>query len=118
MILTEELPGVLGEMAQLIGRENVKLVVERFGGMRVYVPKEVKKMRVQNRLAGLLGIEQAGLLSGRFGGQSIAVPMVAQFRRKRRDEEIVRQYDAGQKVWQLARRHGLTERQIYQILGS
>lgn len=115
LILQEDLPGSLEEIAGVIGREGALKLVHACGGTRVFVPRT---MRVQHKLATLLGFEQARRLSLHFGGETLTVVRAANLLRRTRNREIVRRYDSGDGVRQLARDNALTERQIYAILSS
>ncbi|MEO5334125.1 MAG: hypothetical protein H7839_19100 [Magnetococcus sp. YQC-5] len=110
-----DLPDSLEEIADVIGREGAVKLVNECGGTRIFVPR---KMRVQHKLATLLGFEQARRLSLHFGGETLTVVRAAHLQRRTRNREIVRRYDSGVGVRQLAREHTLTERQIYTILSS
>ncbi|GAB0056720.1 hypothetical protein SIID45300_01031 [Candidatus Magnetaquicoccaceae bacterium FCR-1] len=111
----DDLPESLQEIADAIGREGAMHLVENCGGTRVFVPR---KMRVQHKLVTLLGFEQARKLSQYFGGETLTVVRNAQLLRRERNREIIRRYDAGTGVRQLALDNNLTERQIYAILSS
>lgn len=115
LILKEELPDSLAEIAGIIGREGAMRLVDSCGGTRVFVPR---KMKVQHKLATLLGFEQAHLLSRHFGGEALTVVRGAEVIRRARNREIVQKYDKGIGVRQLAREHSMTERQIYSILSK
>ncbi|MBF0270880.1 MAG: hypothetical protein HQL98_02230 [Magnetococcales bacterium] len=115
LILKEDLPGSLEEIAEVIGREGALQLVNACGGTRIFVPR---KLRVQHKLVTMLGFEQARRLSHHFGGETLTVVRAAELLRRTRNREIVRRYDAGTGVRQLARDNALTERQIYAILSS
>ncbi|GAB0055728.1 hypothetical protein SIID45300_00023 [Candidatus Magnetaquicoccaceae bacterium FCR-1] len=115
LILKEDLPGSLEEIAEVIGREGALQLVHACGGTRIFVPR---KLRVQHKLVTLLGFEQARKLSSHFGGETLTVVRAAELLRRRRNREIIRRYDAGDGVRQLARENALTERQIYAILST
>lgn len=110
-----DLPESLQEIADVIGREGAMKLTNELGGTRIFVPR---KMKVQHKLATLLGFEQARLLSNHFGGETLTVVRTAHLVRQTRNREIVRRYDSGVGVRQLARENNLTERQIYTILSS
>lgn len=114
LILTDELPGLLGKLAETIDRDGVQKMVAQYGGRRIWIPREMKE---GHDLAILLGSDQAGRLCRRFGGQSVFVP-VATIRRRHRNRAIVSGYDSGLKAGDLAVRFKVTERQVYQILGG
>ncbi|MBF0165548.1 MAG: hypothetical protein HQM01_13790, partial [Magnetococcales bacterium] len=104
---TEPLPGFLGEIAEVVGAEAAHTLMREYGGTRVFVPR---KMRVMHKLATLLGIEQARKLSQHFAGETMNIPRGVALERQRRNAEIIRRYNAGVGVRQLARDNALTER--------
>lgn len=74
------------------------------------------------RLAEIVGVENALRVAQEFGGLWISIPKLDNLKREVRDGEIRAAYDrAGSgktdTVRQLARKHNLTARQIYNILG-
>ena len=93
--------------------KTTMLLVKKYGGTRVFVPKTMRKT---HHLAFLLGVEEAITLSRHFGGDVIVVAKAVAIERAARNRDIVRNYDAGVPVWGLAQEHNLTERQIYTIL--
>jgi len=115
LILKEDLPESLAEIAAVIGREGALRLVHACGGTRIFVPRQ---LRVQHKLVTWLGFEQANRLSRHFGGETLTVVRAAELLRRTRNREIVRRYDSGVGVRQLARENALTERQIYAILSS
>ncbi|MBF0438739.1 MAG: hypothetical protein HQL93_06405 [Magnetococcales bacterium] len=115
LILKEDLPNSLEEIAMVIGREGALQLVGACGGTRIFVPR---RLRAQHKLVTLLGFAQAQRLANHFGGETLTVVRAADLLRRTRNREIVRRYDAGDGVRQLARDHALTERQIYSILSS
>lgn len=115
LILKEDLPGSLEEIAEVIGREGALKLVDACGGTRIFVPR---RLRIQHKLVTWLGLEQARRLSHHFGGETLTVVRAAELLRRTRNREIVRRYDTGTGVRQLARDNALTERQIYAILSS
>ncbi|MEO5340637.1 MAG: hypothetical protein H7837_08990 [Magnetococcus sp. MYC-9] len=110
-----DLPASLTDMVEAIGLTNTLQVVKVYGGTRLFVPKQV---HAQHRLANLLGMEQARRLSHHFAGESLTIPRLAAAMRARRNQEIIRRYDAGESARQLAQAYHLTDRQIYTILSS
>lgn len=73
------------------------------------------------RLAEIIGVENALMVSKEFGGLWISIPKLDDLRREERNATIREQYDRAEEktdtVRSLARRHNLTSRQIYNILG-
>ncbi|MHB8110887.1 MAG: Mor transcription activator family protein [Syntrophorhabdaceae bacterium] len=73
------------------------------------------------RLAEIVGVENALKVSKEFGGLWISVPKLDDLKREERNASIREEYDSAQEktdtVRSLARKHNLTARQIYNILG-
>lgn len=73
------------------------------------------------RLAEIVGVENALLVSREFGGLWISIPKLDDLRREERNAAIREEYDGStdktDTVRGLARKHNLTTRQIYNILG-
>lgn len=73
------------------------------------------------RIAEIVGVENALMISKEFGGLWISIPKLDDLRREERNTSIRDEYDrASEKtdaVRCLARKHNLTSRQIYNILG-
>ena len=62
----DDLPGVLQDICALIGLHHTMRLVQRYGGVRIYVPKRVEP---DHELARLIGLSNAEALSGAFGGE-------------------------------------------------
>jgi hypothetical protein len=90
-----KLPPSLGRIAEAAGRQGALALVERHGGAYLKVPR---RYRAGHPLSLLLGAE--------------ALDPV----RTRRNDEIIRSYEAGRSVARLAREYGLSERRIWAIL--
>jgi Mor family transcriptional regulator len=90
-------------------------LLSKCAGTRLFIPK---KMKAQHKLSQLLGFEQASLMSHHFGGETISIARAARAKRALRNREIVRRYDAGERVPDIAQDVELTERQIYSILSQ
>ena len=112
----QHLPPSIENLGVVLPQAAVDKLIAVFGGQRMYVPK---KVTVQHRLADLLGLEQARRLSRHFGGDSMHVAKAAVSRRKNRNMEIIRRYDAGETdVRELAQAFDLTTRQVISVLNG
>lgn len=112
-IRLDDLPDTLRDVAERIGLPATLALVERWGGIRVFVPR-ADNLGDAHPLAQALGMEAARRLAEYCDGSEIAVPRAANALRRLRDEAI----RAGRgeiPAARLAREHGLTERQIYAI---
>ncbi|MBF0446703.1 MAG: hypothetical protein HQL67_00735 [Magnetococcales bacterium] len=112
-IAEENLPESLLDIKEVIGYEGAMILLDRCAGTRLFIPKN---MKTQHKLAKLLGFEQAQLMSKYFGGETLSIVRAARAKRDIRNKEIIRLYDAGAKVPDIAQQMELTERQIYSIL--
>jgi hypothetical protein len=65
------LPGILSDIAQLIGVEPALALAEAFGGTRLNIPKTIP---AAHRIAGVVGYENAQLVAPRWGGQLMRIP--------------------------------------------
>lgn len=111
----QQLPESLTEIAEIIGLPSTLTLVEKWGGTRIFIPRQVA---AQHKLANLLGFEQARKMSRHFGGETLTIARAANVIRSIRNREITRRYDEGEGVRLLAVEHNLTERQIYTILSQ
>lgn len=109
----ESLPPSIQAVAEVVGLPATLRIVESYGGIRLWVPKTIGE---DHELMQLIGRDQAMSLVSVFGGEVLSVPRCASAIRELRDEAIREARSAGEPVAKLARRHGLTERQVFTIL--
>ena len=109
---TSRLPITLQEMEQLIGTKAVLLLVAKYGGVRLYVPQ---KISAEHELAKLIGIDAAEKLAREYGSSTHEIPKALLASIDRRNTEIKNEYKMLSQR-QLARKYGLTERQIRNIV--
>lgn len=112
-IRLDDLPATLQEVAELVGLPATIALVERWGGIRVFVPR-ADNLHEAHPLVQALGPEAARKLAEYFDGSELPVPRAAAALRRLRDETI-RAARGEAPAARLAREHGLTERQIYAI---
>ena len=112
----DDLPESLREVVDLIGLAATLRLVEQFGGMiALYVPREIE---ADHQLAAELGLPAARKLAGHYGGDYLRnIPRCASGLRRIRNAEIRRRSRA-EPAPKLALAFGLTERQIWTILGE
>lgn len=113
-----ELPRQLRELARIVGYTNALILARHYGGVRLYVPKE---MTPEHILARLLGFEKAHALAREMGGMShfdipSAKAPVLKLMIRERDEQIRAEYAAGKSLRELALRYSVTERWILVIV--
>lgn len=78
--------------------------------------KVPRRYRAGHPLSLLLVAEAATKLILRFGGTRLYIAKLDDPVRTRRNDEIIRSYEAGRSVARLAREYGLSERRIWEIL--
>lgn len=108
-----DLPPVLAAIRELIGTEATLRLVEHYGGLHVDVPR---RFQDDHPLVRVLGHEAAAAFVQRFGGTRPYIASLKGPLRVMRNIEISRRYEGGAPVRHLAREHGLSERQIWNIL--
>lgn len=109
----EHLPPLMREIARLIGVGAVLKLSVRWGGVRLYVPL-AENMSAAHPIACEIGLEAALKLAGAYGGeQGIDIARCVAAARAARNAEMLAQ-DASQRS--LARRYGLSERQVRNIV--
>ena len=108
------LPESLRETAALIGLPATLKLVERDGGVRLYVPQTVPP---GHALAELLGTAAADKLARAFGGgEHFDVPRCVIAARRARDEALAADYIAHHSYRMLALKYHLTERGVRKII--
>ncbi len=98
----------------IIGREALVSLIQTCGGLSLSIPKRVP---LAGPLADLPLPAQEALVAY-AGGDTIYIPKCDGAARAARDAEIVALYDAGWRVQDIARRYGLTERWVYEIINT
>lgn len=68
------------------------------------------------RIAEIAGIDATLKIAKEYGGAYLYIPKLDGLYREVRDASIREEYDNGKSVRELARKHNLTDRQIYNIL--
>lgn len=119
-INTDLLEPILQDIVELIGLPHTMRLVETYGGVRLYVPKQ--SLEDDHDLVRLIGREAAEKLQTIYGGEShFDIPKAERALRAVRDAEIraARTARTGRmSVRELALKYGLTERNIRYILGE
>ena len=114
-----DLPEFLQEIVELIGFEATLRLVERFGGIRVWVPDRPRKLTEEHPLVIAVGIVAARKMCERFALEFLPIPKATAAIRHARNRQILHLYQVeGWTAARLARHFELTERQIYSILAT
>lgn len=110
------LPIILQDLVKLIGLADTMKLVEAYGGVRLYVPKEW--MEDDHPLVKLLGRASAEKLQSVYGGEMhFDIPKAVTALRVVRDTQI-RAKRTQASVRELALEYRLTERYIHMICGE
>lgn len=113
-LATELLPKLLQDFVRIIGIEATMLLVERFGGLRIYVPKNP---RPDHTFAQLIGYDNLVKLSHVYGLENhFELPKAMRALLAIRNAKIRSEYGT-KSIRQLAAEHRLTERHITRIVG-
>ena len=106
--MTVRPPAELAWLTDVLGAAATLVLVEKRGGTRVYVPREVTQASV---IAREIGLQEARALSGAFAGDTITVPVARHWR--------VRHYRAaGLSYADSARKLGCHEDTVWRLLRS
>jgi len=104
------LPGLLGEMARIVGVDVAIAVARRFGGRRLYIPQKMKR---DNLLAKAVGMKAASIIARHYSGDTFEIPSA---------RHSLRHYDArkhrakGKSSAAIAEALGIGERQVRALL--
>lgn len=110
------LPGLLREIAELIGVPAALTLSRAYGGRRIYVPRRYDP---DHPLVKLLGHAEAIKLIDNYGGmEHFDVPLASSLARELRNRAVRRDRRMGDSCSTLARRYNTTERTIWRILGD
>lgn len=111
---TELLPKVLQEFVRLVGLHATMLLVEKFGGLRIYIPLNPTP---DHHFAQLVGYDNLVRLAQVYGREDhFELPKADRALKALRNATIRAEYGP-KSIRQLAAEHGLTERQITRIVG-
>lgn len=99
--------GTLAQLAEIIGEDAMLRLATRFGGRRLYFPKDPTANRA---LVETVGLKAAQLLARRFGGVHFEIPLE---RGKR--QRIVDLSQEKVPVRVIAERVGCTPRHVYAV---
>lgn len=106
------------EIIEVIGEAAALKLVERFGGTTQRLPA-LRNITADHPLAQCIGVDVlATLVKTINGGRWLYVAQCKRGLIAQRNREIVQRYSAGERVDALALRYRLSDRQIWNILGS
>lgn len=118
--MTEKLPGVLAEIAEVAGETAALMIAAKRGGQRVYFPS-VKSLHRAQWLVECVGLDRASLICAHFevdgSGQRIDIPLhvggtYRQFVRSLA-ERIHKLDREGKSSTEISQQLGLTQRTVH-----
>ncbi len=112
------LPEKASELVRLIGMAAATKLVCALGGVNIAIPKGDGRVGTVRReaLIEIVGVAATDMLIAHYGGDRLWVPSCRQALLKVRNVAIVRQYERGKSVQDLALQYELTDRHIWTIL--
>jgi Mor family transcriptional regulator len=105
----------LAELQEVIGLNNTLALVERWGGVQLYVPESIPD---NHKIAQLIGKDSAEALARYCGRERLNIPLARDYKRARRNAEIYNRHKAGESVNDLALEYGIGARQLWEVLGK
>lgn len=106
------LPPKLLEIADYCGDKTAMDLLQHYGGGHVCVPQQVDAL---HQLSQVLGPRAAAEFCENFAGEIIQIPKAAKAFRAIRNSEIRQLRKEGEPLFNVARKFGLTERQILTV---
>lgn len=118
-LANELLPPRLREFVRLIGLPATLRLIERYGGLRIYIPAHPAP---DHPLADLIGFDKLRALSAEYAidgtGLRFVLPKAQRAFDAIRNERIRTDFSTGKSVRALAAEHSLVERQVARIVAD
>lgn len=118
-LASELLPPRLREFVRLIGLPATLRLIERYGGLRIYIPAHPAP---DHPFAGLIGFDKLRALSAEYAvdgtGLRFVLPKAQRAFDAIRNEQIRTDFSTGKSVRALAAEHRLVERQVARIVAD
>ncbi|MGL4828242.1 MAG: hypothetical protein ACRCXG_02965 [Vibrio sp.] len=105
------LPILMQELIELIGYEDMYILISNYGGQDVYIPKNPKRSKLNN----LLPLRSLDILSEEYGGMYLTLPTTSRIANQIRDKEILKHLESGKSRVEVAKMFGLGVRQVANI---
>lgn len=102
----EDLPDTVRDLVDVIGIKAAMCIVEKRGGIRLYVPKAAKD---DHSLSMLIGLDNLEELVKIYGGEEIEIPRCEKALRAVQQRQIISELQTGSSA-EVALKHGYTER--------
>ncbi len=117
-LATDLLPPVLQDFVRLIGLQPTMALVERFGGLRIFVPTP-ERCTDEHQFAQIIGTANLVKLADAYGGlEHFQLPKAEKALLAVRNARIAADYSTTKTARQLAAEHRLTEGQVVRILSA
>lgn len=105
-------PSSISRIAAIIGEDSARTMIERLGGMCLYIPICPTS---SSPLVLAIGHGKAARIADKFGGQTLRVPPRSVLITQRRREDIEYDIRRGLSSQEIANRHGISGRRVEQI---
>lgn len=119
VLANDLLPQRLQEIVGLIGLQATMRLVERFGGLRIYIPAVATP---EHPIAELIGLDAFGKLCEEYSadghGLRFELPNARRALNAVRNAQIRDEFAASKSVRELAAEHRLTERHVTRIVAD
>ena len=110
------LPPSLADLVKLIGFPATLKLVEHFGGLPLYVPRE-EHLRAEHGIVAAIGADPARKLARDRGTETLEIPRAAAYLRRVRDQLMREKYETSS-ASELAREFGMTRRNVFYRVGA
>ena len=114
----ELLPPLLQDFVRLIGLQPTMALVQRFGGLRIFIPT-TDRVTADHQFAQIIGTDNLAKLADAYGGlEHFQLPKAEKALLAVRNARIAADYRTTKTARQLAAEHRLTEGQVVRILSA
>jgi len=103
-------------LCEILGDSLALRVVQELGGRRFYISKKFKEEH--NPFVPIIGADKAKELSLALSGIRLDIPVLDAHSRSARNSQILSDYNAGEKIGNLAKKYRMTERSIKLIINK
>lgn len=109
-----KLPPLAADIQSIIGMDAMLALVEHYGGCSMYIP--YTRGDAGSRLESIIGREALVKIIREYGGRHIQVPRLNSYFTAKRNAKIVEMRARGATIREIAQEHGITMRQVFNIL--
>lgn len=112
--------GTAKDFVDLVGLDGATKLFDALGGTNFPFPKGAGNnpdgAARFDELERLVGLSVASELVRVYGGDTVYIPNCRYVRTRARNQQIVREFDAGVSLEELAKRHKISVRQVSKVL--